>query len=76
MSVSFFEEQGLGVFLTNLRAQAWLELFVNTQLGCSMPQLAEFYANCEVIEGVVTSSVHGQGIRVDAPKLGKILGVP
>ena len=27
-------------------------------------------------EGVVTSSVTGQGIKVDAPTLGKILGVP
>ena len=76
VSVSFFEEQGLGVFLTKLRAQGWLELFVNTQLGCSVPELAEFYANCRVTEGMVTSSVNGQGIRVDAPILGKILGVP
>ena len=74
--VSFFEEQGLGVFLTKLRAQGWLELFANTQLGCSVPELADFYANCGVTEGVVTSFVNGQGIRVDAPKLGKILGVP
>ena len=76
VSVSFFEEQGLGVFLTKLRAQGWLELFANTQLGCSVPELAEFYANCRVTEGMVTSSVNGQGIRVDAPTLGKILGVP
>ena len=72
----FFEEQGLGVFLTKLRAQGWLDLFANTQLGCSVPELAEFYANCEVTEGVVTSLVSGQGIKVDAPTLGKILGVP
>ena len=35
-----------------------------------------FCANCRVTEGMVTSSVNGQGIRVDAPILGKILGVP
>ena len=41
-----------------------------------MPELAEFYANCRVTEGVVTSLVSGQGIKVDAPTLGKILRVP
>ena len=41
-----------------------------------MPELAEFYANCEVTKGAVTSFVNWHGIRVDAPKLGKILGVP
>ena len=52
MSV-FFEEQGLGVFLNKLRAHGWLDLFVNTQLGCSVLELAEFYGNCVITEGVV-----------------------
>ena len=76
MFVSFFEEQAMGVFLTKLRAQGWLELFANTQLGCSVPELAEFYANCEVTEGVVTSFVNGQGIKVDAPTLRKFWECP
>jgi len=38
--------------------------------------LAEFYANCSVTKGVVTTEVGGKKIRVDAPKLGEILGVP
>ena len=33
VNVSLFEEQGLGVFLTKLRAQGWLDLFANTQQG-------------------------------------------
>jgi len=53
-----------------------LEFFTNTQLGCSVPELAEFYANCSVTKGVVTSEVGGKEIRFDAPKLGEILGVP
>ena len=76
VSVSFFAEQGLGVFLTKLHTQGWLDLFANTQLGCSVPELAEFYANCKVTEGVVTSSVNGQNIKIDAPILGKLLGIP
>jgi len=43
MKVQYFEEQSLGVLLEKLRAQDWLELFTNTQLGCSVPDLAEFY---------------------------------
>jgi len=62
LKVQYFEEQGLGVFLKKLRAQGWLELFTNTQLGCSVPELAEFYANCSVIKGVVTSEVGGKKI--------------
>ena len=46
MKVQYFEEQGLRVFLKKLRAQGWLELITNTQLGCSVPELTEFYANC------------------------------
>ena len=45
MKVEYFQEQGLEVFLDKLRAQGWLELFVNTQLGCSVPDFAQFYAN-------------------------------
>ena len=42
----YFQEQGLEVFLEKLRAQGWLSLFSNTQMGCSVSELAEFYANC------------------------------
>jgi len=41
----YFREQGLEVFLDKLRDQGWLELFTNTQMGCSPPDLTEFYAN-------------------------------
>ena len=76
VKVQYFEEQGLGVFLKKLRPQGWLELFTNTQLGCSVTELVEFYANCYVTKGVVTSEVGGKKIRFDAPKLGEIPGVP
>jgi len=76
MKVQYFEEQGLGVFLEKLRAQGWLELFTNTQLGCSVPDLAEFYANCSITQGVVKSEVNGKKVRFDARKLGEILGIP
>ena len=64
------------MFLDKLRAQGWLELFTNTRLGCSVSDLAEFYANCSVTQGVVTSEVNERKIRFDAKKLGNILGVP
>jgi len=64
------------VFLAKLRAQGWLELFTNTPLGCSPPDLAEFYANVSVSEGLLTSTVNGVLIGVDARALGVILGVP
>jgi len=64
------------VFLDKLRAQGWLELFTNTQLGCSVSDLAEFYASCFVTLGVVTSEVNRKRMRFDAKKLGEILGVP
>ena len=76
VNVDFFQEQGVGVFLTKLRTQGWLQLFANTQLGCSVPELVEFYANCSVTNGVVTSSVSGQSIKFDASSLGQILGIP
>jgi len=45
VKVTYFQEQGLEVFLDKLRAQRWLDLFANTHLGCSVPDLAEFYAD-------------------------------
>jgi len=68
MKVWYFEEQGLGAFLQKLRAQGWLELSTNTQLGCSVAELAEFYTNYSVTKGVVTSEVGGKKIWFDAPK--------
>ena len=56
--VTHFQEQGLEIFLDKLRAQGWLELFANTQLGCSVPDLAEFYANYNITNVVVTSEVN------------------
>jgi len=53
--VSYFREEGLEVFLDKLRDQGWLELFMNTQMGCFQPDLAEFYGNVSVTEGRVTS---------------------
>ena len=53
-----------------------MELFTNTQLGCSVPEFAEFYANCSVTKGVVASEVGGKKIRFDAPELGETLVVP
>ena len=38
--------------------------------------MAEFYANVSVSEGVLTSTVNGVLIEVDARALGEILGVP
>ena len=64
------------MFLDKLRAQGWLELFTNTQLGCSEPDLAEFYANVTVSDGLMTNTVNGVLIEVDARALGVILGVP
>ena len=62
--------------MEKLRVQGWLDLFTNTQLGCSIPDLVEFYANCKVTDGVVTSEVNGKKLRFDAKKVGEILGVP
>jgi len=75
VKVAYFQEQGLKVFLEKLRVQGWLDLFTNTQLGCSIPDLTEFYANCKVTNGVVTSEVHGKKLCFDAKKLGEISGV-
>ena len=38
--------------------------------------MAEFYANVSVYEGVLSSTVNGVLIEVDARALGVILGVP
>jgi len=38
--------------------------------------LAEFYANCSITQGVVKSEVHGKKMRFDARKLEEILGIP
>ena len=64
------------MFLEKLRNQGWLELFTNTQLGCSTPELAEFYARVSVTKGTVTSEVNGVQIVFDAQKLGEIFGIP
>jgi len=77
VKVTYFQEQGLEVFLDKLRAQGWLELFANTQLGCSVPDLAEFYANCNITNAVVTSEAIGEKkMKFNAKDLGVILGVP
>jgi len=51
-------------------------MFTNTQLGCSAPELAEFYARVSVTEGTATSEVNGVKIVFDAQNLGEILGIP
>jgi len=76
IKVSYFQEQGLEVFLDKLKAQGWFELFTNTQLRCSQPNVAEFYANVSLSEGVLSSTVNRVFIEVDAQALGVILGVP
>jgi len=76
VKVGYFREQGLEVFLDKLNAQGWLELFTNTLMRCSQPDLAEFYANVTVSDGLLTSTVNGVIIEVDAKALGVILGVP
>jgi len=76
IKIGYFQNQGVEVFLDKIRAQGWLELFINTQLGCSVSDLAEFYATCSSTQGVVTSEVNRKRIRFDAKKLGEILGVP
>ena len=72
VKVDYFEEQGLQVFL---QAQAWLDLFANNQMGCSVPDLAEFCANCEVTSSVVTGVVNGKCIKLNATSFGEILRI-
>ena len=50
-------------------------MFTNTKRGCSVPDLAEFYANCIVTNGVVTSTVDSYKLRFNARDLGEMLGV-
>ena len=76
VKVGYFQEQGLEVSLDKLTAQGWFELFTNTQLGCSQPDVAEFYVNVSVSEGVLISMVNGVLLEVDARALGVILGIP
>ena len=63
VKVGYLKEQGLEVFLEKLRSHGWLELFTNTQLACSQPELAEFYTRVTVTEGTVTSVVNGVQIE-------------
>ena len=58
-----------------MRRQGWLELFTNTQLESSQPELAEFYAKVTVTEGIMTSMVNGVHTEFEAQTLGDILGV-
>ena len=78
MKVEYFHKQGLEVFLDKLKAQGWLELFANTQLGCSVLDLTEFYANCNVTNAVVTNEVNRKKLvlKFNAKNLDAILGVP
>ena len=48
---------------------------MNTKRGCSVPDLAEFYANCVVTSGVVTNTVNGHELRFDTSDLGELLEV-
>ena len=52
-----------------------MDLYTDTKRGCSVPNLAEFYANCVVTNGVVTSTVNNHELRFDAKELGELLGV-
>jgi len=76
VKVGYFQEQGLEVFLDKMKAQGWFKLFTNTQLRCCQPDVAEFYANVSVSEGVLTSTVNRVLIEVDVRTLRVILGIP
>ena len=41
-----------------------------------MPDLAEFYANRSITQGVVKSEVNGKKVHFDVRKLKEILGIP
>ena len=43
VKLSYFQEQGLGVFLEKLEAQGSFDLFTNIKRGCSVLELSEFY---------------------------------
>ena len=51
---SYFQEQGLE---EKLKAQGWYELLTNTQMGCSQPDMDEFYANVSLSGDVLCSTV-------------------
>jgi len=76
VKVSYFQEQGLEVFLDKLKVQGWFDLFTNTKMGCSQLDVADSYANVSLSEGVLSSTVNGVLIEVDARALVAILGVP
>jgi len=57
------------------RCPHWLEVFTNTKKSYSVSELAEFYANYVVTNGVVTSTVDCHKLRFDANDLGELLGV-
>ena len=73
--VKFFQDQGLELFLDKIKAQGWYELSTNTKMVCSQPDVAEFYANVSLHGDVITSTVNGVLIEVNAQALGVILGV-
>ena len=75
VKIEYFLEQGLGVLLDKLKIKGWLDLFANTQKGCSVLDLAEFYANCNITNAVVTSVVNEKKLRFNAKELGEILGI-
>jgi len=75
VKVSYFQEQGLTVFLEKLEAQGWLDLFTDTKRGCSVPDLAEFHVNCVVTHRVLMSPVNDHDLQFDAKKLCELLGV-
>ena len=74
--VKFFKDQGLELFVDKIKAQGWYDLFTNTKMVCSPPDIAEFYANVSLHGDVITSTVNGVLIEVNAQALGVILGVP
>jgi len=45
-------------------------------LGCSIPDLAEFYARCSVTDGRLFNKVNGVEIEFDVQELGEIPGIP
>ena len=49
-------------------------MFTNTQMGCSQPDVAEFYANVALAGDMLTSTVNGVLIEVNMQALGVILG--
>jgi len=73
---SHFHDQGLEVFLDKVQTQGWFELFANTELRCSPADVVEFYANVALHGEVLSNTVNGVLIEVDAQALRVILGVP